>query len=454
MPRRGDGNACHDSASPSGGRGAESLDCIGGALGAVYERPRIRMPPDIPSSAIHPEVARTRDDMVALRRHLHAHPELGFEEFATSDLVAERLASWGYAVHRGLGGTGVVGQLRLGEGPRRLGIRADMDALPIQETTGLPYASRHAGKMHACGHDGHTAILLAAAQCLARTRGFDGTLNLIFQPAEESLGGGRRMVEEGLFEQFPCDAVFALHNMPGFPVGRLGFRSGHFMASSDSVYLTVRGKGGHGSTPHLTQDPVVAAAHLVLALQTVVSRNVDPRDMAVVTVGAIHAGSAPNVIPDEVELRLSVRAYRPEVRQALRERITELARVQGEALGVVVDVDYHWRYPALVNHDGPTRFAREVARQVFGQEALLDDLQPLTGSEDFSFLLEACPGSYLIVGNGEGDHHATGGCSPHNPGYDFNDAALPVAATYWVNLAEQFLSSRYRSCLPWTEASA
>lgn len=388
-----------------------------------------------------PGIRAIEPEMVALRRQIHAHPELAFEEFATSDLVAERLQAWGYDVHRGLGGTGLVGTLRLGQGSRRLGLRADMDALPIQEATGLPYASQHPGKMHACGHDGHTAILLAAARHLAQTRAFDGTLHLIFQPAEEGLGGGRKMVEDGLFERFPCDAIFALHNMPGFPMGQFGFMPGSFMASSDTVIITLRGKGGHGSAPHLSADPVVAAAHLILALQTVVSRNVDPRDMAVVTVGAIHAGDAPNVIPDEVELRLSVRAYRPEVRAMLRERITELATAQAAALGAHAQVEYRWRYPALVNDPASTAIARQVAVDWLGEEGVISGLQPLTGSEDFSFMLQECPGSYLIVGNGVGDTHGTGGCMVHNPGYDFNDRILPLAATYWVKLAERFLSS-------------
>ncbi|MBH1964447.1 MAG: amidohydrolase [Comamonadaceae bacterium] len=388
-----------------------------------------------------PEVASTASEMVALRHQIHAHPELAFEEFDTSNLVAERLKAWGYEVHRGLGGTGVVGTLKLGDGPRRLGIRADMDALPIQETTGLPYASQVPGKMHACGHDGHTAILLAAARCIAQERAFDGTLNLIFQPAEEGLGGGRRMVEDGLFEKFPCDAIFALHNMPGFPVGKFGFKEGPFMASSDSVTVTVQGRGGHGSSPHLAADPVVAAAHIIVALQTIVSRNVDPRDMAVVSVGAIHGGDAPNVIPGSVLMRLTVRAYRPEIRAMLRERITALVQAQATTLGVTAEVDYHWRYPALVNDVASTEFARQVALDWLGEDGLLPPLQPLTGSEDFSFMLEQCPGSYLIVGNGEGDHHATGGCMVHNPGYDFNDAILPVAASYWVQLARRFLVS-------------
>jgi hippurate hydrolase len=387
-----------------------------------------------------PAVRDMAADMVALRHHIHAHPELAYEEFATSDLVASRLTEWGYTVHRGLAGTGLVGTLQLGTSGKRLGLRADMDALPIQETTGLPYASQVPGKMHACGHDGHTAILLAAARAIAQNPDFDGTLNLIFQPAEEGLGGGKRMVEDGLFERFPCDAIFALHNMPGFPVGKFGFKEGPFMASSDSVTVTVTGRGGHGSAPHLAADPVVAAAHIVVALQTIVSRNVDPRDMAVVSVGAIHGGDAPNVIPGSVLMRLTVRAYRPEIRAMLRERITELVQSQARTLGVSAEVDYHWRYPALVNDDASTAFARQVALDWLGDDGLLPPLQPLTGSEDFSFMLEQCPGSYLIVGNGEGEHHATGGCMVHNPGYDFNDAILPIAASYWVQLVRRFLA--------------
>lgn len=387
-----------------------------------------------------PGIRAIEAEMVALRHHIHAHPELAFEEFATGDLVAARLAEWGYTVHRGLGGTGVVGTLRLGSSPRVLGLRADMDALPIQEETGLPYASTHQGKMHACGHDGHTAILLAAARHLAKERSFDGTLHLIFQPAEEGLGGGRKMIEDGLFERFPCDAIYALHNMPGHPVGSFGFMGGPFMASSDSVTITVKGRGGHGSAPHLAADPVVAAAHIVLALQTIVSRNVDPREMAVISVGAIHGGDAPNVIPGSVLMRLTVRAYRPEIRAMLRERITALVQAQAATLGVQAEVDYHWRYPALVNDVASTDFARQVALDWLGEEGLMPNLQPLTGSEDFSFMLEQCPGSYLIVGNGVGDTHGSGGCMVHNPGYDFNDACLPLASTYWVKLTERFLA--------------
>ena len=392
------------------------------------------------ADAVLPAVHAIAPEMVQLRRHLHAHPELAYQEFATSALVASRLAEWGYEVHRGLAGTGVVGTLKRGHGARRLALRADMDALPIQEATGLPYASRNAGRMHACGHDGHTAILLAAARCLAQDSGIDGTLHLIFQPAEEGLGGARRMVEEGLFDRFPCDAIYAMHNMPGFPAGKFGFREGQFTASSDSVMITVVGRGGHGSTPHLTADPIVAAAHIVVALQTIVSRNVDPRDMAVVSVGAIQGGDAPNVIPGSVNLRLTVRAFRRETRAMLRQRITELVQAQATTLGVHAEVDYHWRYPAVINDVECTRLARQVALDWLGEDALVPAFEPVTGSEDFSFLLEHCPGSYFVVGNGEGETHASGGCSVHNPGYDFNDAILPIAASYWVRLAQRFLA--------------
>ncbi|CAD6527494.1 Hippurate hydrolase [Paraburkholderia hiiakae] len=385
--------------------------------------------------AIPAAIAAIEDEMIALRHEIHAHPELGFEEFVTSDLVAQRLAEWGYEVHRGLGGTGVVGTLKVGDGKARLGLRADMDALPIHESTGLDYASRIPGKMHACGHDGHTAMLLAAAKHLAQSRSFSGTLHLIFQPAEEGLGGAKRMLDEGLFERFPCDAVFAMHNMPGFPTGKLGFRAGPFMASSDTVIIDIDGRGGHGAVPHKAIDPVVVCANVVLALQTIVSRNVPPLDMAIVTVGAIHSGDAPNVIPQTAQMRLSVRALRPEVRDLLQERITALVHAQASAYGATARIDYQRRYPVLVNDAAMTEFAQDVARDWLGVDGLIHDMAPLTGSEDFSFLLERCAGSYLIIGNGDGE----GGCMVHNPGYDFNDDCLATGAAYWVQLAERFL---------------
>ena len=391
------------------------------------------------SVSILPGIQASTEEMVGLRRQIHANPELGYEEFDTSDLVAERLARWGYTVHRGLGGTGVVGTLTVGSGGRRLGLRADMDALPMTETTGLPHASRHPGRMHACGHDGHTATLLSAAQLLGITRGFNGTLNVIFQPAEEGLAGAKRMVDEGLFERFPCDAVYAYHNEPGFPAGQFGFLPGVIYSSSDTVVITIEGKGGHGAMPHTTVDPIMVAAHLILALQTLVSREVDPNDMAVVTVGAMNAGKAPNVIPTSAELKLSVRARRPEVRAFLRERITAMAHAQAAVHGATATVDYQWKLPPCVNDEAATAFAREVALASMGEKALIPDMAPLQASDDFAFMLNAVPGSYFIVGNGDGKPGGGPGCMVHNTGYDFNDEILPSTASYWVTLARAYL---------------
>jgi len=391
------------------------------------------------SVPIHPGIQASTEEMVGLRRQIHANPELGYEEFQTSELVAERLARWGYAVHRGLGGTGVVGTLKLGQGGKRLGLRADMDALPMTETTGLSWASRKPGAMHACGHDGHTATLLAAAQVLAAAKGFDGTLHLIFQPAEEGLMGAKRMVEDGLFERFPCDAVYAFHNEPGFPAGQFGFLPGVIYSSSDTVVITIEGKGGHGAMPHTTVDPIMVAAHLILALQTLVSREVDPNDMAVVTVGAMNAGKAPNVIPTSAELRLSVRARRPEVRAFLRERITAMAQGQAAVHGASALVDYQWKMPPCVNDAAATEFARRVALESMGERALIPDMAPLQASDDFAFMLNAVPGSYFIVGNGNGQPGGGPGCMVHNTGYDFNDEILPSTASYWVSLVQAYL---------------
>ncbi|RON80880.1 M20 aminoacylase family protein [Pseudomonas fluorescens] len=385
-----------------------------------------------------PDIKAIEEEMIALRRHLHAHPELSFEEFATSDLIAGKLLEWGYEVHRGLGGTGVVGRLRQGSGNKSIGLRADMDALPIVEQTGLPYASRNEGVMHACGHDGHTAILLAAAKHLAKSRKFDGTLNVIFQPAEEGDGGARRMLEDGLFELFPCDAVFAMHNMPGLPVGKFGFRTGPFMASTDTVTITIHGVGGHGAMPHEATDSILVGSAIVLALQSIVSRNINPLDCAVVSVGSFHAGIAPNVIPDKCELQLSVRALTLDVRDFLIDRITAVAQAQATSFGAhaIVTVDESQRFPALINDEVSTSFARQVALDWLGNDGVLRDMSPLTGSEDFAVMLEQCPGCYLVIGNGDGE----GGCMVHNPGYDFNDDCLALGASYWVRLVETFLA--------------
>jgi hippurate hydrolase len=390
------------------------------------------------TDAVLPGIAEMQDEMIALRHSLHAHPELGFEEFVTSERVARCLTQWGFEVTTGVGKTGVVATLKNGEG-RSIGLRADMDALPIQETTGLPYASRIDGVMHACGHDGHTATLLTAAKYLAQTRAFNGTLQLIFQPAEEGLGGARKMLEEGLLERFPCDAIFAMHNVPGHPAGHLGFYSGPFMASADTVTIHIIGNGGHGAVPHKAVDPVLVCASIVVALQSIVSRNVNPQDMAIITVGSIHAGSASNVIPSSATMSLSVRALTPEIRQLLEVRITDLVNGQAASFGARADIDYQHCHPVLINHPEPTAFAREVAREWLGEERLIDDLRPFTASEDFAFILEQCPGSYLVIGNGNGDGDSDSGCLLHNPGYDFNDACLPIGASYWVKLVERFL---------------
>ena len=379
-------------------------------------------------------------EFIALRRDIHRHPELAFEENRTAALVAERLAAWGYEVATGLGGTGVVGTLRRGDGGRRLGLRADMDALPIEEASGVAWSSAQAGVMHACGHDGHTAMLLAAAQHLALRGRFEGTLNLIFQPAEEGGGGALRMMADGLFERFPCDAVFAMHNMPGIAQGHLVLRDGPMMASSDYATITLTGTGGHGAMPHKAADPIVAAASVILALQTVVSRNVDPQQAAVVTVGAMHAGQANNVIPASATLELSVRALDRGVRALLEQRIRSLVAAQAESFGVDAQVDWRPGYSVLVNTRAETDFARRVALELLGPERVTLQGAALTASEDFAFMLERVPGSYVQVGNGDGsDGHACGACMVHNPGYDFNDGNIAVGAAYWVLLAERFL---------------
>ncbi|WP_442777008.1 M20 aminoacylase family protein [Sphaerotilus montanus] len=391
------------------------------------------------------DALRTRiGEFVHLRRDLHQHPELAFEEHRTAALVADKLEGWGYTVERGVGGTGVVGRLVRGTGSRRLGLRADMDALPIDETSGVAWASTRPGLMHACGHDGHTAMLLAAARHLAEHGTFDGTLHLVFQPAEEGGGGALRMMSDGLFERYPCDAVFAMHNMPGIAQGHLVFRDGAAMASSDYATITIEGVGGHGAMPHRAADPIVAAASLVMALQTIVSRNVDPLHAAVVTVGALQAGQANNVIPASARLELSVRALDREVRALLERRIRALVAAQAESFGCTARIDWRPGYAVLVNTPAETAFAREVALDLLGPDKVTLNGPPLTGSEDFAFMLERVPGSYLLIGNGLGeqggdDSPAASACMVHNPGYDFNDANLPVGAAYWVRLAERFL---------------
>ncbi len=386
-------------------------------------------------------------EFISLRRDIHRHPELAFKEHRTAGLVADKLEAWGYAVHRGIGGTGVVGTLVRGSGTRRLGIRADMDALPISEASGADWSSVHAGVMHACGHDGHTAMLLAAARHLAEQGSFDGTLHLIFQPAEEGGGGALRMMDDGLFERFPCDAVFAMHNMPGIAQGHFVLREGAAMASSDYATVTLTGTGGHGAMPHRAADPIVAAASVVMALQTIVSRNIDPLQAAVVTVGALNSGAANNVIPAQAKLELSVRALDREVRATLERRIKALVTAQAESLGVHAQIDWRPGYAVLVNTPAETTFARHVATELVGAERVTPQGPPLTGSEDFAFMLERVPGSYVLIGNGTDGSPGAGGCMVHNPGYDFNDDNVATGSAFWVLLAERFLATQERTTL-------
>ncbi|HEF4758327.1 TPA: amidohydrolase [Pseudomonas putida] len=372
-------------------------------------------------------------DLHATRQDIHAHPELGFEENRTSALVARSLAEWGYEVHTGIGKTGVVGVLRNGSSSRKLGIRADMDALPIIENTGAAYSSRHQGCMHACGHDGHTTMLLGAARYLAATRQFDGTLTLIFQPAEEGQGGAEAMLADGLLERFPCDALFGMHNMPGLPAGHLGFRAGPMMASQDLLTVTIEGVGGHGSMPHLAVDPLVAAASVVMALQTVVARNIDAQQAAVVTVGALQAGEAANVIPQQAILRLSLRALNAQVREQTLERVRAIIETQARSFGCSSTIEHRPAYPVLVNHAAETEFARQVGVELVGADAVDGNTAKLMGSEDFAWMLQRCPGAYLFIGNGVSRPMV------HNPAYDFNDDILLTGAAYWGALTESWL---------------
>ena len=375
--------------------------------------------------------------LTTIRRTLHQQPELSFNEAATSATVAERLREWGYAVTTGVGGHGVVGTLRLGSGGRSVMVRADMDALPIHEETGLPWASKVAGSMHACGHDGHTTMVLGAARELAARKAFDGTVHLIFQPAEEAGGshsGAQRMIADGLFERFPADAVFGLHNHPGYPVGTFLFGSGPFMSASDTVHITIRGKGGHAARPHLAVDPVLIAGSLIMALQSVVSRNIDPTQTAIVTVGTVSAGIAPNVIPESASLGLSVRSFTDEVRTLLRERIVALTEAHVHGYGGTVEVDWQTGYPVVVNSEAETGFARSIALELVGADHVIAPFGPVTGSEDFGYYLQKRPGCFLRMGNGEG------GPMLHSARYDFNDANLPTGAAYWTRLVERFLN--------------
>ena len=384
------------------------------------------------------EVLDYHDELTVIRRDIHAHPELAFAEQRTADLVAARLAEFGCEVYRGLAGTGVIGTIRNGNTPGAIGLRADMDALPIQELNDFSHRSTHDGRMHACGHDGHTTMLLGAARYLAATLNFEGTVHLIFQPAEEGGGGGRVMVEEGLFDKFPCDAIFALHNRPGIEVGRIAVRPGPLLAASDRWDIHIKARGTHAAHPHLGIDPFVIGAQIVLALQTITSRNVDPLEAAVVSVGFIKGGAAYNVIPDDLHIGGTARSFRPEVRDLIEARLGEIAHGVAALHGASAEAEYRRNYPPTINHQAETEFAAEVAAEICGPDQVIRDVAPSMGAEDFSFMLNACPGAMLWLGNGPGED----GCFLHNARYDFNDAALPIGVSFLARLAERFLEKR------------
>lgn len=381
--------------------------------------------------------------IVAVRRDIHAHPELSFQEVRTADLVAAKLTEWGIPVHRGLGGTGVVGIVKNGTSPRAVGLRADMDALPMQEFNTFPHASRHAGKMHACGHDGHVAMLLAAARHFAKNRAFDGTVYLIFQPAEEGGGGAREMIRDGLFEKFPMEAVFGMHNWPGAQVGRFAVSPGPVMASTSEFRITIRGKGSHGAMPHLGVDPVPIACQMVQAFQTIISRNKKPVEAGVVSVTMIHAGEATNVVPDSCELQGTVRTFTVELLDLIESRMKRIAEHTCAAHDALCEFEFARNYPPTINSPAEAEFARKVMASIVGPENV-DEQEPTMGAEDFAYMLQAKPGAYCFIANGDGSHramgHGGGPCMLHNPSYDFNDDLIPLGATYWVRLAEEWLA--------------
>ncbi len=379
-----------------------------------------------------------------VRRDIHAHPELCFKEQRTADVVATKLTEWGIPIHRGLGTTGVVGIVKNGTSTRSIGLRADMDALPMQEFNTFAHASTHAGKMHACGHDGHTAMLLAAAQHLATHRPFDGTVYLIFQPAEEGGGGAREMIQEGLFDKFPMEAVFGMHNWPGSQVGKFAVSAGPVMASSNEFKITIQGKGGHAAMPHAGLDPVPIACQMVQAFQTIISRNKKPVDAGVISVTMIHAGEATNVIPDSCELQGTVRTFTLEVLDLIEQRMQEVAEHTAAAFGATCEFAFKRNYPPTINAAPEAAFARRVMESIVGAENVSAQ-EPTMGAEDFAYMLQARPGAYCFIANGDGTHremgHGGGPCMLHNPSYDFNDDLIPLGATYWVRLAEEWLNS-------------
>lgn len=383
-----------------------------------------------------PRALEIQGEISAIRRDIHAHPELAFEENRTSDVVAAKLQEWGLEVTRGLGKTGLVGTLRKGNSLKSIGLRADMDCLPMDETNDFAHRSTNPGRMHACGHDGHTAMLLGAAKMLSETRNFEGAVHFIFQPAEEGGGGAKVMIEDGLFEKFPCDAVFAIHNKPGVPLGHIVTKGGPLLAAADRWDIRIKGKGGHAAHPHTTLDPMVVGANIVMALQTIVSRNIDPIDSSVVTVGFFHAGSAYNVIPGEAHIGGTTRTTTPQNRALIERRINEICEGAAKMHGVKIEVEHKPGYPPTVNDVDQARFAAEVATGVCGEHAVKDNTRPSMGAEDFSYMLEKVPGAMVWLGNG-GDS-----VSLHNSRYDFNDMAIPFGVSFFVRTVERFLDPK------------
>ena len=392
-----------------------------------------------------PEIIDSSSAIQEIRRNIHAHPELRFEENRTSQLVAEALSSWGIEVFRGLGKTGVVGRLVGDLGPgKMIGLRADMDALPLQEHNTFSHSSQNPGKMHACGHDGHTAMLLGAAEYLSNHRDFKGSVIFIFQPAEEGGAGAREMIKDGLFKQFPCDAVFGLHNWPGLAEGNFGVTTGPMMASSNTFEITIKGKGGHAALPHNSADPVLTGVQVVQALQSIVTRNKRPVDAAVLSVTQFHAGETSNVIPDSAFIGGTIRTFTLEVLDLMEQRLREIAEHTANAFDCHAEIIFSRNYPPLINHAKEVRFAGEVMKELVGEEQVDMDIDPTMGAEDFAFMLLEKPGCYVFLGNGDGDHrsvcHGMGPCHLHNPSYDFNDALIPVGVSYWVKLAQRYLA--------------
>ncbi len=388
-------------------------------------------------------IIQSSSELQQIRRDIHAHPELSYEEHRTSEIVAKKLTEWGIPVLRGMSITGVVGIIKNGDGKRAIGLRADMDALPMQEFNTFPHASKHEGKMHACGHDGHTAMLLGAARYLSQHRNFDGTVYLIFQPAEEGGGGAKRMMEDGLFERCPMDAIFGMHNWPGVAVGSFAVTPGPMMASSNEFEVIVKGKGAHAAQPHKGIDPIMIAVQIAQSWQTIITRNKNPIEPAVLSITQIHSGSATNVIPDDATLIGTVRTFNVDALDLIEQRMRDIARYTAAAFDAQIDFHFKRNYPPLINHARETAFAVEVMQSVVGAQNVNSRVEPTMGAEDFAFMLQQKPGCYVFIGNGEGEHrdvgHSFGPCNLHNPTYDFNDDLLPIGATYWVRLAERYL---------------